>query len=175
MTTIKIQTQNYQLFLMRPEMVTDAWVSWVGNSALMRQVNARPLKATRADIQNFMLDATAKQRAVIGIFAHPQGTHVGICEILFDQAHRNMNLEILIDFKTYSFNAIMDEIMPPLLSELKSRFGAEKAVIVAPESYKAMLAYLVESSWHQEGVLRAELPHATESRRINTIQFGLLL
>ena len=175
MATIKIQTQNYQLLLMRPEMVTDTWVSWVSNSALMRQVNARPRKVTKADIQNFMLDATAKQRAIIGIFTRPQGVHIGICEILFDQAHRNMNLEILIDFKTYSFNAIMDEILPPLLSDLKSRFKAEKAVIVAPETYKVMLAYLGESAWHREGLMQSELPHATENRRINTVQFGLIL
>ena len=175
MAMIKIQTQNYDLLLLRPGMVTDAWVSWVSNSALMRQVNARPRKVTKADIQNYMLDATAKQRAVIGIFSRPQGTHVGVCEILFDQAHRNMNLEILIDFKTYNFKAIMDEILPPLLSELKSRFKAEKAVIVAPETYKVMLAYLAESAWHQEGVMQSELPHVTENRRINTVQFGLIL
>ena len=175
MATIEIQTQNYRLLLLRPEMVTDTWVSWVSNSALMRQVNARPRKATKADVHNFILDAMAKQRAMIGVFAQPQGTHVGICEILFDQIHRNMNLEILIDFKAHNFNAVMDEILPPLLSELKSRFGAEKAVIVAPETYKVMLAYLAESAWHQEGLLRAELPHATENRRINAVQFGLIL
>ena len=175
MATIEIQTQNYQLLLLRPEMVTDAWVSWVSNSALMRQVNARPRKATKADVQNFMLDAMAKQRAMIGVFTRPQGAHVGICEILFDQNHRNMNLEILIDFKVYNFNAVMDEILPPLLTELKSRFGAEKAAIVAPETYKIMLAYLAESAWHREGLLRAELPHATENRRINSVQFGLIL
>ena len=32
-------------------------------------------KATKADIQNFMLDAMVKQRAMIGVFTRPQGAH----------------------------------------------------------------------------------------------------
>jgi hypothetical protein len=175
MATLNLQTQNYHLALMQPNMITDAWISWANNGPIMRQVNAKTRKANRADIVDYVLDAMAKQRAILGIFSKSNAAQIGIVEVLFDQNHRNMNLDILIDFKTFNSKSVLDEILPALLGELKARFGAEKAVVVLPETYLALTSYFEESTWRKEGTLRSELPHATENRRINAVQFGLSL
>jgi hypothetical protein len=175
MAAFNLQTLNYHLTLMQPNMITSDWISWAGDVALMRQVNAKARKASRSDIEDYLLDAMAKKRAILGVFNITHRLHFGIVELLFDENHRNMNLDILIDFKTYDLKKLLDEILPPLLLELKTRFGAEKAVVVAPETYTRLISYFENSSWRKEGVLRSELPHATENRRIDAVQFGLVL
>jgi hypothetical protein len=175
MATIDLQTENYRLLLMRPDMVTDAWVQWANDRVLMRQINSKLRKTTRAHIQDYVLKATLDKRAIIGIFERATMAHVGVCEILFDQVHRNANLDILIDFKSHDLRRIMDEAIPALLQDLKSRFGAEKAVILAPQSYQSLVEYLNQSQWQKEGVLRAEFPHASENRRMDGLQYGRLI
>jgi hypothetical protein len=175
MATIDLKTEKFRLVLMRPEMVTDRWVEWANDRVLMRQVNSKLRKISITDVQDYVLQATAQKRAIIGIFDLSSMSHVGVCEILFDQAHKNANLDILIDFKRYDIAKVLDETLPPLFQELKLRFGAEKAVILTPASHHALIAYLDQSAWRKEGVLRSEYPNATESNRIDGIQYGWLL
>lgn len=156
-------------------MVTEAWLSWSANSILMREVNAKPQHVTKGDVQTYLLEAMAKQRAVIGIFSAKSKAHLGNIEIIFDQSHLNMSLEVLINFVRYDMKAVLDEVMPSLLDELKRRFKAEKAVMVVPETAENLLRWLAQSNWTKEGLLRSELPYATENKRIDAVQYGLVL
>ena len=175
MATIDLTTKEFRLVLMRPDMVTDSWVEWANDRVLMRQVNSKLRKVSKTDVQDYVLKATAQKRAIIGIFDLASMAHVGVCEIHFDQAHRNANLDILIDFRRYDIAKVLNEVLPPLFQELKSRFGAEKAVILTPMSYTRLIAYLDQSQWRKEGVLRSEYPSATASNRMDGIQYGWLL
>jgi arginine/lysine/ornithine decarboxylase len=150
-------------------------MEWANDRVLMRQVNSKFRKISKTDIQDYVLKATAQKRAIIGIFEITTSTHIGVCEILMDRAHKNANLDILIDFKRYDIAQVLDEALPALFQELKSRFGAEKAVILTPESHQALISYLDQSAWRKEGVLKAEFPNAIAHNRIDAIQYGWLL
>ena len=175
MSTIDIVTENFRLCLMKPEMVTDRWVEWTNDRSIMRQINSKPKKLNKSDIQNYVLHATLNRRAIIGIFRRLDHEHVGLYEILFDQAHRNANFDVLIDFKRFNITDVIDETLPALVNDVKKRFGAEKAVILAPESYSELLRYLEGSDWQREGVLRSEFPNANGAKRLDGLQFGKIL
>lgn len=175
MSTIDLVTENFRLSLMKPEMVTDRWVEWTNDRVIMRQINSKPKKLSKSDIQNYVLDATLKRRAIVGIFRRVDQEHVGLYEILFDQAHRNVNFDILIDFKRFSLPAVIDETLTALMNDVKLRFGAEKAVILAPESYSELILYLERSDWHREGILRSEFPNANGAKRLDGLHFGKIL
>ena len=175
MATIDLTTRQFRLILMRPDMVTDRWVDWANDRVLMRQVNSKLRKISKTDIQDYVLKATAQKRAIIGIFEITTSMHIGVCEILFDHAHKNANLDILIDFKNFDIVRVLDEALPALFQELKSRFGAEKAVILTPVSHQALISYLDHSAWLKEGILKAEFPNAVAKGRMDGIQYGFVL
>ena len=175
MSTIDLYTEHYRLRLMTPAMVTSRWVEWSSDSAIMRQLNAKTKKLSKADIQNYVAASTAKKLAIVGIFRRSDGDHVGIYEVLFDQTHRNANLDILIDINRYGLSDVLTETNPVLLAHLQQRFGADKAAIVIPKTYVAMIRYMAEAGWKQEGILRVEYPPARGGQRIDGLQFGKIL
>ena len=98
-----------------------------------------------------------------------------VYEVLFDQTHRNANLDILIDITRYGLSDVLTETNPVLLAHLQQRFGADKAAIVIPKTYVAMIRYMAEAGWKQEGILRVEYPPARGGQRIDGLQFGKIL
>jgi hypothetical protein len=174
MPTIDISTRNLRLLLMRPDMITENWISWAADPMLMRNINSRSRKISRSDIEIYLLDAMARKHAVIGIFRTSDRRHIGNIEVIFDKNHRNMNLEVLVDVHNARTGEVLTEALPPLLKELGRRFGAEKAVMVVPETNAPLLNYLQTSDWKLEGILRSEVDHATLDRRIEAHYYGKL-
>jgi hypothetical protein len=172
---IDIITANYRLLMMSPAMVTNAWVEWTNEPAVMEPLNVRAMKLTKADLQRYVAVSHAQKKAIVGIFRRRGEQQVGIYEIALDQQHMNASIEVLIDIRKYDFEKVVSETIQPLTDYLQKRFDIGKFAAMVPETYSSSLRFFGNSKWELEGVLREELPSLIEGERVSVYQFGLIV
>lgn len=168
----EILTKRFRLTPITPETVSDEWLRWTADPELMRQMNARVLKLTRADLQRYLVAAQRQGRAVVGIYSRKDGAHVGLYETEISEEHRNVTIDVLVDQRRYDLSNVLRESDPALLSYLAARFGLEKAVAKVVETYGPAILHFEQTGWVKEGVLRQENPSASGAGRLDVMQFG---
>ena len=172
----EILTKRFRLAPITPDNVSDNWLAWTQNASMMRQVNARVLKLTRADLQRYVVTSQKQRRAIIGIYERRGGAHIGIYETELIARHRNVTIDVLVDQQHFDLSNVLKETDPALLDHLASRFGMEKAIAKVVETYIPAIRHFESSGWLKEGVLKQEQPAAAgTNRRYDVIQFGKLL
>jgi hypothetical protein len=171
----QIETKNYVVRYITPPMVTERWVKWTTDNFLMGQINSKTLNLSKVDIQRYVVSAIKNRRSIFGIFRKLDFDHIGLYELMNDQQHRVVNLDVLVDIPKYDLHTVMTETDPVLLSYLNKNFGVEKAVASVPATFSAAIKHYEKDKWLREGVLREELPALKPNRRVDAIQFGKLL
>jgi hypothetical protein len=171
----EITTRRYRLALITPDRVTDDWLRWTEDVALMRQMNSRLRKLTRADLQRYVVASQKVGRAIVGIYGLRGGAHIGLYEAELNARHRIVTIDVLVDQQRFDLPSVLTETDPALLDHLARRFGTQKAVAKIVETHTAALRHFEATGWRKEGVLRQEQPSADGRHRLDVIQFGKLL
>jgi hypothetical protein len=171
----ELLTKRFRLAPISPDKVSDNWVRWTGDPVLMSQLNARVMKLTRADIQRYVAAAWKNRRMIIGIYARTTGDHIGLYEAAVDARNASVKLDMLIDPQGYSLSDVLSETDPPLLGFFAKQHRVEKAIAQVVETNSALISHLAATGWHKEGVLRQEYAAVAGNRRLDAVQFGLLL
>lgn len=171
----EIVTKRFRLAPITPDKVSDAWLAWTRDVQLMRQMNSRLLRLSRADLQRYVIAAQKRSRAIVGIYERAGGGHIGLYETELNSKHRNVTIDVLVDPQRYDLSAVLRETDAPLLAYMAQRFGMEKAMAKVVETYQPAIRHFEATHWLKEGVLRQEYPAIDGSRRLDVVQFGKLL
>jgi hypothetical protein len=171
----ELLTRRFRLAPITRDKVSDNWIRWTGDPVLMSQLNARPAKLSRADLQRYVASAWQQKRAILGIYAKADGDHIGLYEAAIDRRNANVTLDVLVDQQRYDFSNVLSETDPVLLEFLAKARGIEKAVALVVETYAPAIRHFEATGWLREGLLRQEYPAVAGNRRLDVIQFGRLL
>lgn len=168
---LDLKCGRYRLVLMSPERVTDAWVRWVADPAIMLPLGVKPRAASKQQLAQYVMQMQAQQRAVVGIFLG-QSQHVGLIEVAFQRQHLTATIEILVDVRNHGFERVAGEVLPDLLPYLARRFRIEKFTALIPETYEHALAYFAASDWSLEARLEEEMFAPGHGRHLNIMQYA---
>jgi hypothetical protein len=173
--SLELMTKRFRLSPISPDKVSDNWLGWTRDPVIMAQLNARPAKLTRADLQRYVAVSWKSKRAILGIYARASGDHIGLYEGSIDSRNDNVTLDVLIDQRRYGLSNVLAETDPVLLKFLATQRGIEKAIALVVETYAPAIKHYEATGWLKEGVLRQEHPAAIGTGRVDVVQFGRLL
>lgn len=172
---LELLTRRFRLSPVSPDKVSENWVRWTADPLLMAQLNIRPPKLSRVQIQAHVAAAWKGGKAVFGIYLRSSGDHVGLYEVALDRRNANATLDVLIDQHRHDLADVLSETDPAFLSFLAARHGVEKAVVQVVETYEPAIRHYERANWQREGVLRQERRAVTGDRHLDVVQFGRLL
>jgi hypothetical protein len=171
----EITTRRFKLAPITPGTVSGEWLRWTEDAELMRQMNSRLRKLTRANLQRYVAASERAGRAIVGIYERRSGAHIGLYETELNARHRLVTIDVQVDLQRFDLSSILKETDPALLDHLAGQFGTEKAAAKIVETYRAALRHFEATGWRKEGVLRQEQPSADGRGRVDVIQFGKFL
>jgi hypothetical protein len=171
----EVLTGRFRLAPISPDKVSDNWIRWTGDPLLMSQLNARVMQLTRADIQRYVASAWKNKRMIIGIYSRANAEHIGLYEAAIDLRHGNLTLDVLVDQHRYDLSNVLSETDPALLDFFVTEHRIEKAIASVVETYAPLIRHYEATGWLKEGVLRQEYQAVAGNRRLDAVQFGLLL
>lgn len=169
---LDMQCGGYRVRLMSPALVSDAWVRWLADPGIMRPRGARPVRASKEQIGQYVRRMHARQRAVIGIFDGVTHRHAGVLTLNFDRQHLLGLVDLLADTGIENYGRIAGDVMPCLLPRIAKRFRIEKFIAQIPETDVHALAYFASSDWQLEAVLADEIPGLDAGSRLDVRQFA---
>jgi len=171
----EVLTKRFRLAPISPDKVSDNWIRWTGDPVLMSQLNARVMQATRADLQRYVAVSWKNRRMIIGIYARADAQHIGLYEAAIDPRHGNVTLDALVDQQRYDLSDVLSETDPALLDFFATEHRIEKAIALVVETNTPLIRHYEATGWLKEGVLRQEYQAVAGNRRLDAVQFGLLL
>ncbi len=171
----QLQTRRFVLRIIGPDDVSDEWLRWFSDSDLMRQRNAHAVKLKRADVQRYIIAAQRQRRLVIGIYERHSSRHVGLYELQINPEHKNLTIDVIVDPWRFDPHSVLMETDAVLLAHMAKAYGVQKAVAKVVETYSSALRHFGHAPWIKEGVLRFERTSVDGSRRLDVVQFGMLL
>ncbi len=172
---LQLLTRRFRLSPISPDMVSDDWIGWINDPALMAPLNMRARKFSRDEMGRHVAAAWKGGRAVFGIYLRAGGNHVGLYEAALDRRNGNVTIDVLVDQHRHGLADVLAETDPVFLDFLARKHGVAKAVVQIVETYEAAIRYYEVADWQREGVLRQERRAVAGDRHLDVLQFGRLL
>ncbi len=172
---IDLMTKRFRIRPITPDKVSEDWLRWTRDPVMMAQLNARPAKVTRTDLQRYVDVSWKNKRAILGIYGRTSGDHIGLYEGVIDPGNDNVTLDVMIDQQRYGLSNVLAETDPVLLKFLATKRGIYKAIAQIMETYTPAIRHYEATGWLKEGVLRKEHPAASGNGRVDVVQFGRIL
>ncbi|MCA0433101.1 MAG: hypothetical protein LCH46_07530 [Proteobacteria bacterium] len=165
---------DYVVTMLKPNMVTDAWLSWLADPFIMAELNTVPRRFSRDELSAYIVTMAAKEKAVIGIFNTATRQQLGLFEVQMDRNHLSASLNFIGDLRRKESEAAFRVALDALCNRLRQQFKVGKFTFNTPATFKSIRPILVALGWSEEGVLRNEVPAASGQGRVDVVCFGRL-
>lgn len=148
-----LESPNYIARSLRPDDLTDRFVSWFSDAENMRYVHL-PVGSTREEIASYVGRFDNKTLFFMGLFEKSTGQLFGWRQIIYDEKDRRALLTLVIGDKDFQGRGINREIQPVFYEFLFVTLGVHKmfAEIFGGNIRSHRLA--LTAGYDLEGVLR---------------------
>ena len=126
---VRLETENFVLRSLEPEDVSDRFMSWIGNAALMERLGTTA-KPSRGRARRYLREMDNATNFILGIFPRDTGALAGWIRIYHSPAHRRARLSILIGEKLYRGRENTGELQGAVHGFLFQTLRIHKAVAI---------------------------------------------
>lgn len=169
---VKIETENYILRSLRPEDVTDRFVSWFGDHEVMEYV-AMPMNLSRNKINGFILRFDNKSNFILGVFTRDTGLCIGFFHIYRNFRNRSARTAVVIGEREFWGRKVVLEARAGVLTFLFDTLSLNKVLgTVYTRNLPAVFNYKAQG-FQCEGILRQE-GRARDGSWRDIYHFGML-
>lgn len=171
---VKLETKNYIVRTLTPQDASDNWLGWARDPEIMKPINTPVMEMKREQLQNYIRTFDRRTRYVFGIFDKKTSEHVGFYQLKVSPLQRTVTFNVLIGEKSHwGRNAVL-ETREVLLDFFFEQRGIEKAIGMPLVRNFPMIYNYNAQGWEMEGLLRGHCRSASEDKRLDQYQFGLL-
>jgi [ribosomal protein S5]-alanine N-acetyltransferase len=171
---VRLETKNYIVRTLTAQDASDNWLRWSRDPDIMKPINTPVIEMNREQLQNYIRTFDRRSRYVFGIFDKATDEHVGFYQLKVSPLQRTVTFNVLIGQKSHwGRNAVL-ETREALLEFFFEQRGIEKAIGMPLVRNFPMIYNYKAQGWRLEGVLRGHCRSASEEKRLDQYQFGLL-
>ena len=152
---VRIETENFRLRSLRPEDVTDRFVSWFGDHEVMEYVGM-PMNLSRNQINRSISKFDNKSRFVIGLFTRESGLCIGFFHVYCNFRNSSARTAVVIGEREFWGRNVVLEGRAGVLTFLFDALSIHKVWgTVYTRNLPSVFNYKAQG-FRCEGILRQE-------------------
>ena len=148
-----LESPNYVARSLRPDDVTDRFVSWFSDAENMRYVHV-PAGEGRAQIVKYIGEFDNRTSFFMGLFVKGTGQLFGWRQIIYDGEHRTALLTLVIGEKEFQGRRVNRELQPVFYEFLFVTLGVHKMFAEIFDGNIRSHRLAIAAGYELEGVLR---------------------